>query len=167
MSFECPVEDCSYTAPTEASIGGHYQAMKDGKHPGGRQKALELLQGGASASEGNAQVEAQEPREEPSEAVSGGRGSDPTMGSAEPQRQPQPQAQSRQHGQQQGQRQAQPGRLEEGVDEPTCQRCGGELYDFRQFESGRYHRVNGQQVYVAGDFQCSSCAKWWDWREDL
>lgn len=50
---------------------------------------------------------------------------------------------------------------EPDTDEPVCKDCGGELYDFRQFGSGEYHMLNGQNVFVRGDFQCSECAKWW------
>jgi hypothetical protein len=42
-----------------------------------------------------------------------------------------------------------------------CHACGGELYDFRDYPTGQYHRVNGEKVYINGDYQCSSCSKWW------
>ena len=45
--------------------------------------------------------------------------------------------------------------------DPTCRECDGELFDFRQYDSGEYHEINGHQVFVRGDFQCSECAKWW------
>jgi hypothetical protein len=46
-------------------------------------------------------------------------------------------------------------------DDIECKECGGELYDFRQYASGEYHTINGQNVYVRGDFQCSDCGRWW------
>lgn len=46
-------------------------------------------------------------------------------------------------------------------DDPVCQKCGSELYDFRSYANGERHEVNGRQVYIAGDYQCASCGKWW------
>jgi hypothetical protein len=46
-------------------------------------------------------------------------------------------------------------------DDIKCLECGGELFDFREFAAGEYHAINGQNVYVRGDFQCSDCGRWW------
>lgn len=46
-------------------------------------------------------------------------------------------------------------------DDLRCLDCGGELYDFREFAAGDYHQINGQMVYVRGDFQCADCGGWW------
>lgn len=46
-------------------------------------------------------------------------------------------------------------------EDKACPQCEGELYDFASLTNGEYHKVNGEQVYVRGDYQCSECGKWW------
>lgn len=46
-------------------------------------------------------------------------------------------------------------------EEKECPQCEGALYDFSGLSSGSYHEVNGQQVFVRGDFQCADCGQWW------
>lgn len=48
-----------------------------------------------------------------------------------------------------------------GSQERRCPECGGDVYDFRKFETGQYHRLNGQRLFVEGDYQCAACREWW------
>jgi hypothetical protein len=165
----CPAEDCSYGPKPRKSVVGHYSGKNDGRHPGGYQKAQQVVpQPGGGPEHDADQPPAEEPGRDPrsdAEPSSAGQSTtqqspsspqgDPTEGSAEPFREPQ-QSQGRQPRQQRGRQD-----LREGAEEPVCLRCGGELFDFRGFENGQYHRVNGHQVFVRGDYQCSGCGKWW------
>jgi hypothetical protein len=45
-------------------------------------------------------------------------------------------------------------------DELVCPECGGEIVDFTQYTAGQYHTVNGQNVFVRGDYVCSECRGW-------
>lgn len=167
--FECPADGCGYGPAPRESVIGHYSSKTDGHHPGGMQKVLKLLRESPDTEPertGPGQSPETEPRQQKSRTPqqnpgsNPGRSGDPTMGSAEPVREPDRQG-TRQRG-----RQQRGAELEQSGEEPVCQRCGGELYDFRQFDSGRYHEVNGTQVFVQGDMQCSACGYWWDWEAD-
>lgn len=140
----CPAKDCDYEG-LKRSVLGHYSGTKDGEHPGGWNKAKELLSGG-EAETTETQTTQSETSTETRETDTTG---NPTFGTAEPVTEPEP-ATNRSQGTQSNTEQ-----------DLTCLDCGSELYDFRQFTAGQYHTVNGTQVYVRGDFQCSSCGKWW------
>lgn len=168
QQVECPAEGCEYGPKPPSSVAGHYQAKTDGMHPGGRQRCMDLLAGGSAS--GGASQQASEQAEEstpdsspsqaPQQAASAERGSDPVAGTAEPSRSPEASQRASQQAQDTGgsQRSRQ---MQEAGQDPVCPKCGGEVYDFRQYESGQYHKAGGHSVFVAGDFQCSSCGRWW------
>lgn len=164
---DCPAEDCDYDG-LPSSVGGHWQAKTDGLHPGGRQRCMELLSssgGSASASEPEAgsSSPASEDREERDAGSQRADASNPTMGSAPAEKPPQTGTEASQNasGQQAPQQSQQQGGMTEAGGEPVCPDCGGELWDFRRFSDGQYHRVNGHSVFVRGDYQCDSCTRWW------
>ena len=146
----CPVEGCDYSG-VKKSVLGHYSGKSDGLHPGGYQKAKDLLSS-EPQSDTEPEPEPQHPSREPQSKPLSGATGNPTFGSAEPQPEPEPEPKP-------SEQSTQPTEKKEG--EKVCPECSGPLYDFRQYETGAYHMVNGHQVYVRGDFQCSSCAKWW------
>lgn len=162
---ECPVEGCDYGPKPKTSVLGHYSGKSDGRHPGGYQKAKDLLEPGSAT-----QPEP-EPSSEPAESTSasgsaGGSDSNPVFGSAEPTAEPEP-AERRQERQARRQQQQQTSpQMSKSGEDPVCIRCGGELYDFRAFETGRYHSINNSRVWVRGDYQCSSCGMWLQEDED-
>jgi rubredoxin len=41
-----------------------------------------------------------------------------------------------------------------------CPECGAELYDFSDLEIGKQYEINGVDVVVKGDYQCSQCGVW-------
>lgn len=163
--YSCPVEGCDYGPLPKSSVLGHYSGKNDGEHPGGYQKAKDLLSSEPGSVEPSAKPEpspSAEPSSEPAErpAETGGEAAEsgnPVMGAAEPTREPEPVQQPSHPAQSAGGQQS---TVRDAGEEPVCIRCGGELYDFRQFETGRYHVVNGKRVWVRGDYQCSSCAMW-------
>jgi hypothetical protein len=162
-TVECPVEGCDYSGP-QKSVLGHYSGKSDGLHPGGYQKAKTLL-GDTQSSEPQSEPDPEpEPESTEPDHSSGtqpreqGSEPNPTFGGAEPVREPEPEQSTSQQPQRQQQSQSS---MQEAGNDPVCPSCGGELFDFRQFTTGQYHKVNGESVYVRGDFQCSSCRKWW------
>ena len=150
----CPVEGCDYSGPRK-SVLGHYSGKSDGLHPGGYQKAKDLL---SSKPETTAEPEPepQQPNTEPQSKPQSEATDNPTFGSAEPSPEPQPASQPSQQPQQQ---QTQQQETQQG--EYVCLDCGSAVYDFRAYQTGQYHMVNGHQVFVRGDYQCSECGKWW------
>ena len=133
---ECPAEGCEYSG-FRSSVLGHYSGKQDTAHKGGYQKAKELVDGGKESTPETSQ--SRETRESDPKS-SGDTGENPVMGNETP-----PERSKRK---------------KNSHDEPTCPRCGGEVVDFSEYESGHYHEINGQQVYVRGDYVCSDCHRW-------
>lgn len=162
----CPVDDCDYGPFPRKSVLAHYSGKTDGLHPGGYQKAKQVVPEPGQASSQGAEPEP-EPEPAPQQPPSSGsadqqpdRGSNPTLGSAEPVPDQEPPERRQQRQQQRERLEERQEQLDEAGDEPLCLRCGGEVYDFRAFDNGRWHRVNGVQVWVRGDYQCASCGFW-------
>lgn len=42
----------------------------------------------------------------------------------------------------------------------VCPECSGEVVDFSEHESGKYHNVNGSKLFVQGDYVCVECGGW-------
>lgn len=138
---ECPADGCDYSG-FRSSVLGHYSGKQDEAHRGGYQKAKELVDStegtppepsqSRERNERGTQASASDPKP--------AGGDNPVMGNETP-----PNRQKR---------------TKNSHDEPTCPRCGGEVVDFTQFTTGEYHEVNGNNVYVRGDYVCSDCHRW-------
>jgi DNA-directed RNA polymerase subunit RPC12/RpoP len=142
----CPVDGCDYTGPHK-SVLGHYSGKSDGLHPGGYQKAKSLLETDSEPASEPDEPES-DPQEEP-ESTTESTGSNPTFGSAEPRPEPEPDSQPSQ----------QPSD-DSPEGEYVCLSCGGEVYDFSDYESAKMYEINGHSIMVAGDYQCSQCGEW-------
>jgi hypothetical protein len=142
MSYECPVDGCQYQGSKNQVIG-HYSGS-GGEHTGGYQDVLQMLEDQDSNPE--AEPEPTEPNPEPDggeNPLFGAGGSNPDKPESNPKAEPEP---------------TEPNPEKSG--EPVCPECGGEVVDFRAYQPGQYHTVNGQNVFVRGDYVCSECRGW-------
>jgi DNA-directed RNA polymerase subunit RPC12/RpoP len=140
----CPVDGCDYSGPHK-SVLGHYSGKSDGLHPGGYQKAKSLLE-----TDSEPASEPDEPESDPKpEATADRVAENPTFGSADPRPEPEPQSEPSEQPQDDS---------PEG--EYVCLSCGGEVYDFTSYDSGKMYEINGHSIMVAGDYQCSQCGEW-------
>jgi len=131
MSYECPADGCNYTG-MKRSVAAHYSGSQDDAHSGGYERAMILLEDTETDTDG-AQTD--------SETTETDGGDDPLFGSGGSQTDREPDRNN-------------------DPDELQCPECGGEVVDFTAYESGQYHEVNGQNVFVRGDYVCSSCHGW-------
>lgn len=135
MSFECPADGCDYSG-LKTSVASHYQAITDGKHPGSRSDCLQIFEDSESTNAG----------ESVDESTNTAQSENPTFGSADPVQEPEPEPGSGDCGSQ--------------PEEYVCLACGGEVYDFSGYQSGKMHDINGHSIMVAGDYQCAECGEW-------
>lgn len=146
----CPVDGCDYGPKPLDSVCGHYSGKKDGEHQGDWYTARDILTDG---SDSDSETVDSTPSESGDGDVAGSVPSDgggnPTMGGREAVSKPSSPAE--------GGRSHAPD--EHGPDD-GCIDCGSELVDFTDLTSGEYHTINGQNVYVAGDYVCSQCGEW-------
>jgi len=138
----CPADGCDYTG-LKQSVLGHYSGTKDGKHPGGWHKAQDLLEGTPAS---DSETKPTETSTEPTDTTSG---ENPTFGNADPVNEPEPARDTTER------------ETDTSDSDPSCLKCESELYDFRQYSNGEYAIVNGHEVFIRGDYQCSNCGKWW------
>jgi len=135
--IECPAEGCSYKGPKQGVVG-HFAGKRDGMHEG---KFTE-------AQDNTSEEDSKQPQDTPTTNS----GDNPTFGSADPMDSAQPYTGPSKE-QQQSQQQEQD-------DEPRCIKCGGEPYDFRDYENLKEYEVNGNDLLIQGDYQCSECGYW-------
>jgi len=48
-----------------------------------------------------------------------------------------------------------------GGPDDGCPDCGGELVDYRRYDTGEIHTIQGTSHYVRGDYRCVDCERWW------
>jgi len=130
----CPVEECEYDGLRQ-SVVAHYSGKHDDAHSGGYHVAREVVP---------------EPGEGPAADGSGGENplvSDGPEADAEPDAEPGSQGSEAK---------------DEGQDADLgCPDCGGELVDYRQYDTGEIHTIQGTSHYVRGDYRCAECKRWW------
>jgi hypothetical protein len=137
-TYTCPADDCDYTGLWR-SVLAHYSGRQDSEHEGGYNRARQFLEEQGADPDTDTGSNTGPDTEDRTE--------NPTFGSGDP-------GLSGSH--------TDTSTADEPADDdPTCPTCGGELFDFTNYTSGEYHKVNGYTVLVQGDYQCSDCTKWW------
>jgi hypothetical protein len=141
--IQCPVEGCDFTGQ-QTAVRGHWGGKRDGKHQGDFHKALQAFE---DARDESASVEtdtdADESEDKPNRVTDPARETPPA----------------------ESQSQATDG-SQQSSEVDGCPDCSGELVDFSDLESGRYHDgvqfADGSQgMFVGGDYLCSECGEWW------
>jgi len=142
--YPCPVGCSKGPFSTDNGAVMHAINMEDREHAEITDKAsaYELLD--------TSNQETAEAQETDTETTHDGQGDNPTFGPGDA-------SEGAELDSQPGQEQS----TQQGSDEPTCPACDGELYDFTDYPSGKVREINGHEVMIAGDYQCSSCGEWW------